>query len=189
MSTDRQKSFIATIGTEFGLLHFLDEMYGERAISRPTRASGGSFTGRPQSRDDSHLLGLRKDVPTNHRPRLTLYFRHTNSGYQLYIRTPGPYFGMCLSTNDNGLVGAFPSDKSSDTFYLIRENGIPINLENLNDTTPCIYLQSRNAGVLHTFIARGSPYTYIATKDGTALAFNLNTLERNAPYLNHPSEV
>ncbi|HEF4762323.1 TPA: hypothetical protein SAN82_004791 [Pseudomonas putida] len=188
MSTDRQKSFIATIGTEFGLLNFLDEMYGEQAISTSTRASGGFFTGRPQTRDDSHLLGLRRDAPTHHESRLKLYFRHTTGGYRLYIRTPGPYYGMCLNARSDGLVGACPSDKS-ETFYLIRENGIPINLENLNDITPCIYLLSRDSGVLHTLIIRGSPYTYIAAKDGTALTFNLNILERNAPYLNHPDEV
>ncbi|MGJ7513438.1 hypothetical protein ACSFE6_03730 [Pseudomonas baetica] len=188
MSTDRQQSFIATIGTDFSLLHFLEEMYGERAISTPTRASGGSFTGRPQARDDSHLLGLRSEVPINHKPRLALYFRHTSNGYRLYIRTQGPYYGMCLSPNDNGLIGAFPPAES-DTFYLIRENGIPLNLENLNDMTPCIYLQARNSGVLHTQIARGSPYIYIAAKDGSALAFNLNILKRNAAYINHPNEV
>jgi hypothetical protein len=188
MSTDRQKSFIATIGTEFSLLHFLEEMHGERAISTPNRASGGFFTGPSQRRDDSHLLGLRSEVPINYRPRLALYFRHTNNGYRLYIRSPGPHYGMCLSTNNNGLIGAFPSTKS-DTFYLIRGNGIPINLENLNNITPSIYLQARNSGVLHTLIIRGSPYTYIAAKEGTALAFNLNILERNSPYLNHPDET
>jgi hypothetical protein len=188
MSTDRQKSFVASIGTQFSLLHFLGEMHGERAISTPNRASGGFFTAPPQRRDDSHLLGLRGDVPINYRPRLVLYFRHTNDGYRLYIRTPGPYYGMCLNTSNNELIGAFPPTESG-TFYLIRENGIPINLENLNNNTPCIYLQAKNSGVLHTLIIRGSPYTYIAAKDGTALAFNLNILERNAPYLNHPDET
>lgn len=188
MNTDRQKSFTATIGTEFSLLHFLDEMYGRRAISTPTRASGGSFTGRPQARDDSHLLGLRSDVPINYKLRLALYFRHTTNGYRLYIRTPGHYYGMCLSTDNNGLVGAFPAAESG-TFYLIRENGIPINLENINDVTSRIYLQAINSGVLHSQIIRGSPYTYIAANDDAALAFNLKILERNAAYLNHPDEV
>ncbi|NUT77555.1 hypothetical protein HNO86_21140 [Pseudomonas sp. C1C7] len=188
MNTDRQKSFIATIGTDFGLLNFLEVMHGERAISTPVRASGGFFTGRPQVRDDSHLLGLRSDVPINHMPRLMIYFRYSDNGYRLYIRTPGPYYGMCLSIDDNGLAGAFPADKS-DIFYITRENGTPINLENLKNITPCIYLLPRESQALHAQIIRGSPYTYIAAKGGTAQTFNLNILERNVPYINHPDEV
>lgn len=188
MTTDRQKSFLATIGTESRLLHFLDEMHGERALSTITFASGGIFSGRPQTRDDSHLLGLRAEVPKDSKPCLALYFRHINGGYRLYIRTPGPYYGMCLSTNGSGFIGAFPSAES-DTFFLTRENGMPINLVNLNEITPSIYLQVRNSGFLHAHKFRGSPYIYIANKDGPPLAFNLNIVERNAPYISRPDEV
>ncbi|MGY2339572.1 hypothetical protein ACW9HW_10055 [Pseudomonas sp. SDO5532_S415] len=188
MSTDRQKSFIATIGTSNSPLHFLGEIHGKQTIVTPTFASGGFFTGRPQKRDDSHLLGLCPETPIDTKPRLTIYFRHIDCAYRLYIRTPGSYYGMCLSTSDNGLIGAF-SSAESDTFHLLRNNGIPLSLENLKKREACIYLQVKNSGLMHQHTVRGSPYLYIADIGGMPLAFNLNILERNAPYINHPDEV
>ncbi|WP_129586942.1 hypothetical protein [Pseudomonas frederiksbergensis] len=188
MTTDRQKTFIATLGTETSLLHFLDVMHGKRTIVTSTLFSGGFFTGRPQERDDSHFLGLRPEAPIDARPRLTLYFRHTNLGYRLYIRTPGSYYGKCLSTSEEGLIGAFPPT-GSETFHLLHNNGKPLTLDHLNKDRTRIYLQVRNSGLMHVHNVHDSPYIYIADKGGAPLVFNLNIQERNAPYINHPDEV
>ena len=81
MTTDRQKSFIATLGTDNIPLHFLDLLHGEPAIASSVFASGGFFTGPPQRRDDSHRLGLHPEISADAIPGLLLYFRYTNYGY------------------------------------------------------------------------------------------------------------
>jgi len=182
MSTDRQKSFIATIGAKTTLVHFLDVVEGEEAIVYSPSFSGGFFTGRPESRDHSHFLSLRPE------PRLTLYFRYTGSAYRIYIRTPGPYFGKCLSIED-GLLGAFPSDGAT-TFNLIDKRGFIQPIESVNTDRLDIYLQvAGSPGVLHTHRLPDSKFTYFADKNGYPHMFNFTILERNAPYLSSPEEL
>ena len=188
MSTDRQQSFIATIGTPNTLLHFLDYIHARPAIVSVSDFSGGFFTGWPQTRDDSHFLGLRADVPVDARPRLTLYFRFTGTAYRLYIRSPGPYYGKCLSMSDQDFFGAYESEGAS-TFDLINERGIPVTLSAIKSDWSNIYLRPRDEGLLHVQRRIESPYVYIANKGARPLLFNINIKERNAAYLSHPDEV
>ncbi|MCX7077850.1 MAG: hypothetical protein NTV76_00545 [Pseudomonas sp.] len=188
MSTDRQKSFIASIGTESSLLHFLDLLYAQRALVTSSFASGGFFTGRRQSRNDSHFLGLRPEIPVNAKPRLILYFRYTGSDYRLYIRTPGPYYGKCLSISDEGLLGAFPS-AGSTTFNLIDNRGSVLTLDTIKEDTLNVYLRPKNSGLVHVHNVHDSKYIYIADKGGAPLSFNLMIQERNASYISYPDEI
>jgi phosphotransferase system IIB component len=188
MTTDRQKSFIAIIGTPTRLLHFLDVMYGKPAIVASSFVSGGFFTGRPQTRDDSHFLGLRPAVPVNATPDLILYFRHIGPGYRLYIRTPGTYYGMCLSTDDSGLLGAFAST-GSKIFNLIGINGAILNLDHINKDVTKIHLQVKDSGLVHVHKVHDSQYNYIADQGRVPLIFDLHIQQRNAPYLSNPDEV
>lgn len=188
MSTDRQKSFTASIGTESSLLHFLDLLHGQPAIVTSSFASGGFFTGRRQTRDDSHFLGLRPEVPVDAKPRLILYFRYTGGYYRCYIRTPGPHYGKCLSLSDKGLLGAFaPAD--STTFNLLDSRGCVLTLDTIKTDTLSIYLRARDSGVVHVHKVHDSKYIYIADKGGTPMLFNLIIQERNAAYLSHPDEI
>lgn len=187
MTTDRQKSFIATLSTS-NLLHFLDVMYGGPATVASSLASGGFFTGRPQTRDDSHLLGLRRDLPADTHPKLVIYFRHTRSSYRLYIRTPGTYYGMCISVNDGGLLGAFAS-VGSKTFNLIDANGATINLDTISKDNIKVYLQIKHSGLVHQHKVHDSQYHYFADLGGVPMPFNLQIQQRNAPYLGDPDEV
>ncbi|KAF2390000.1 hypothetical protein [Pseudomonas frederiksbergensis] len=183
MSTDRQKSFIATIGTPTTLVHFLDEVLGEKATVSSSLFSGGFYTGKPQTQDHSHLVSLRPE------PRLTLYFRYTGRDYSLYIRTPGPYYGKCLSIDENGLLGAFPSE-GSKTFNLRNEQGLILPIDSVKTDTLNVYLQaSGSPGALHIHRLHNSPFTYFANKSESPYMFNLTILERNAPYLGYPDEV
>ncbi|KAA0969954.1 hypothetical protein [Pseudomonas sp. ANT_H12B] len=183
MSTDRQKSFIATIGAQTTLVHFLDVVHGEEATVFSSSFSGGFFTGRPETRDDSHFLSLRPE------PRLTLYFRYTSSGYRLYIRTPGPYYGKCLSISENGLLGAFPSE-GAKTFNLIDKRGFILPIDGVKTDTLNIYLQvAGSPGALHIHRLHDSKFTYFADRNESPYMFNFTILERNAHYLDYPKEV
>jgi hypothetical protein len=185
MSTDRQKSFIATIGTKSSPLHFLDLLHGQRTVVTSSFASGGFFSGKPQSRDDSHFLGLRPEVPVDAKPRLLLYFRYTGSDYKLYIQTPGPYYGKCLSINNYGLAGAF-SPTGSTTFNLIDSCHNILTLDTIKEKNPEVYIHVRNSGLLHRHKVHDSRYIYIADKGEAPMLFNLLIQEKNAPYLSAP---
>lgn len=186
MSTDRQKSFVATVGVNGKQLHFLDAFHGEPVYVATRLFSGGFFTGRPQKIDHSHFLALRSNTPVPLKSLLTLYFRHSNHGYTLYIRTPGQHYGKCLSY-DGGLIGAFRPSKAA-TFQLLHNCAI-INLDDIKQDTNTVFLQVKDSGLIHAHNTHESEHTYIADKGGIPLPFNLNILERNAPYINHPDEV
>lgn len=188
MSTDRQKSFTATLGTQGMSLHFLNLLHGEKPLVTDTFSSGGFFSGRPQQRDHSHFLGLRSGAEVEARSRLQLYFRYTGKDYQLYIRTPGPYFGKCLSISETGLLGAFPS-KNAVTFNLVGKGHNILTLDDISDDIPELYIQVRNSWLLHKYKASNSKYTYIADKNDTPLLFSLMIDQRNAPYLDSPNEI
>lgn len=188
MTTDRQKSFIGTIGTPTSLLHFLDVMHGQPVFVTSSFVSGGFYTGRRQKRDDSHFLGLRPEVPVDARPKLILYFRHIGPGYRLYIRTPGTYYGMCLSTNDEGLLGAF-APTGSKIFNLIGANGAVVNLDHIKKDVTKIHLQVKDSGLVHHHKVHDSHYNYMADLGGMPMPFDLHIQQRNAPYLGHPDEV
>ncbi|MFJ2692632.1 hypothetical protein [Pseudomonas sp. NPDC087336] len=188
MSTDRQKSFTATLGTHGTPLHFLDSLYGEKALVTDSLGSGGSFAGRPQQRDHSHFVGLRSGAEVEARSRLQLYFRYTGIDYQLYIRTLGPYFGKCLSISETGLLGAFPC-KGSTTFNLVGKGRNILTLDDISEDNPEVYLQVRSSWLLHKYRIHNSKYTYIADKGETPLLFSLMIDKRNAPYLDSPNEI
>lgn len=171
------------MGIQTNLVHFLDVVNGKQATVTSPLFSGGHFTGRPQSRDDSHLLGFRPE------PRLTLYFRYTDRGYRLYIRTPGPYFGKCLSLDKNGILGAF-APEGSNVYQLIGKQGNTLSIDSHKSDRLETYLQaSESPGLLHTHQLHDSKFTYFADKGGKPFKFNLQILERNAPYTDHPDEI
>jgi hypothetical protein len=187
MSSNRQKSFTATLGTHDTLLHFLNLLHAPRALVTYSFGSGGFFTGKRQQRDDSHFLGLRPEVPVNAKPRLLLYFRYTGSDYRLYIRTSGPYFGQCLSISDTGLIGAYPA-AGSTTFNLVDRRHNILTLDNIKQDYPEIYIQAKGSGLLHKHKLHDSKYIYIGDRGGAPMLFNLIIQERNAPHLNSLDE-
>jgi hypothetical protein len=188
MNTDRQKSFIATLGTQGSLLHFLDVIHGECVYTTSTMASGGFFTGRRQKKDHSHFLGVGSEAPKNSAGPLTLYFRHTQFGYTIYIRSAGQYFGKCLGSDEEGLIGAVAPDKSV-TFKLLNTHCKAINPESMKKGTTRIYLQARDSGLIHAHKIHNAKHTYIANKGGMPLPLILNMIESNAPDINHPDEL
>lgn len=187
MSSNQQKSFTATLGTHDTLLHFLNLLHAPRALVTYSFGSGGFFTGKRQQRDDSHFLGLRPEVPVNAKPRLLLYFRYTGSDYRLSIRTPGPYFGQCLSISDTGLIGAYPA-AGSTTFNLVDRRHNILTLDNIKQDHPEIYIQAKGSGLLHKHKLHDSKYIYIGDRGGAPMLFNLIIQERNAPDLSTPNE-
>ncbi|WP_460140874.1 hypothetical protein [Pseudomonas sp. S2_E01] len=187
MTTDRQKSFIATLNVDDKQMHFLDMFHGEPVYIVNPNFSGGVFTGRPRKLDHSHFLALRPNTSAPPDLSLTLYFRHAHYGYTLYIRTPGQHFGKCLS-HDNNLIGAFPPGEAS-LFHLVDTLNSTINLDHIQADETTIFLRLKNSGLIHAQSSHHSRHVFIGNKGGLPLPFKLKILERNAPYINHPDEV
>lgn len=188
MSTDRQKSFIANLSAQDHQMHFLGVMLGDEAyVSSPT-ASGGWFTGKRREQDHSHMLGLRPGNPKNSELPLTLYFRHSKSAYTLYIRTPGPFYRMCIGSNNEGLFGAVPPRESTH-FTLLNINSSDFNIETTTQDTISLYLKAKHSGFMHAQTLHNSKHIHIGDRGGEPWPFTLNILERNAPYINRPNEV
>lgn len=187
MSTDRQKSFIATLSVDNKHLHFLDVFHGEPVYITNPNFSGGIFSGRPRKIDYSHFLTLRPNTTTPPAVPLKIYFRHAPYGYTLYIRTPGQHYGNCLS-HDRNLVGSFPSGDAS-LFNLLDTHNSTINLDHIKSDETTIFLQLKESGVIHAQSAHNSNHIFIGNTGGLPLPFKLKILERNAPYINHPDEV
>ncbi|MEX3773953.1 hypothetical protein [Pseudomonas sp. MYb118] len=187
MSTDRQKSFIATLSVDNRHLHFLDVFHGEPVYITNPHFSGGAFTGRPRKVDYSHFLSLRAKTSAPPEVPLTIYFRHADYGYTLYIRTPGQHYGKCLS-HERDLVGAFPPGEAS-LFDLLNFQNSSINLDHIKEDETTVFLKLKKTGVLHVQNSHNSKHLFIGNTGGLPLPFKLKILERNAPYINHPDEV
>ncbi|WP_166357872.1 hypothetical protein [Pseudomonas akapageensis] len=193
MTTHRQNSFIAQIGTTSTPVNFLDALLGRPAKYTYKIGGGGVSTLLSRQVDDSHLLGSQPITASPAPPALTLYFRLTNAGYVLYVRTPGPHFGKGIFLDNSGAAGAFAVDRQDPTpFNLVTSDGQRVTLENLTSNTVGIQLEHKGTQIkLHRFRKGNSPYHYLAASSSSSVPFTfpLEILERNAPYLSHPDEV
>jgi hypothetical protein len=190
MSTNRQKSFIATLELDEHLVDFLGVLYGTPALRHDTQFSGGVFTGATRTYDDSHLLGSRPQSEVKNITPLKIYFRCTDDYYHLYIRSHETYTGRCISKDDAGVLGAFPAAGSdTTTFNLLNLKNQTITLDNMANDVQWVRLKARNSGHIGAVFRRGAPYSYLAGVEEEGIVFKLHILERNAPYLSNPDEV
>jgi len=159
MSTNRQKSFLATL-----------TFYGKPAaiISR----SGNTIPVWGQANN-----GV-ADV---------LYFRCEGSTYTLYIRSEGDHFGRTIDRIDNFFTTSTASDTT--TFNIIDENGKTLTLDDLDTDNEMIGLQIRSGKVLKTEFVWGNEPKRVMLEGQRILRFELKILERNVPYLSHPDEI
>ena len=190
MSTNRQKSFVATLKLDEHHLDFLGSLHGTPALRHDTLFSGGFFTGATRNHDDSHLLGRRPRSEVKNIAPLNIYFRCTDDYYHLYIRSHVTYTGRCISKDAAGVLGAFPAAGGDTTsFNLLSLQNRTITLENMVKNTQLVRLKARNSGHIGAVFRRGAPYSYLAGIEEEGIVFELRILERNAPYLSNPDEV
>ncbi|QBF25098.1 hypothetical protein EXN22_05130 [Pseudomonas tructae] len=196
MATHRQQSFIAQIDTPRLPLHFLDTLTGGPVQVTQARTGGGFFSGRLQQRDDSHLLGHQPSDTANE--PLLLYFRSTDDGYALYVRSPGAHFGKCISMDTHedmeryarGAIGAFAPDSHSPLKVKLMGSKGPMHLLDFKSDTLIIHLQDCRSGkAWHRYRRHDAPHIYMGAKGGEALPLRLRITERNAAYLSNPDEV
>lgn len=183
MTSRIEKSFIATLRMFDHKVGFLDHLHGKPAMATITLFSGGFYTGRPQTRDHSHLLGMRINEQCGRTKPLKLHFSHTPDGYILSVKNQGAYYNQLISNRWLDTVQAVDSDiDNPSTFTLLDHNGAAITLDNLRETHSPVSLRFDNQHYLGGLKIRGSPYIYLGkTEESSKITFMLSVVKRNVP--------
>ena len=184
MTNDSQHSFIATLHVPNHNLHLLGALYDQPVIVTDLLGSGGVFSGKPQSRDDSAAMGIQAHATGGVKAALKLYFRHTVEGYEIHIKHPGQYDRHRLVKNHMDILYAkSPTLKHPLIFTLLDQNNRIVTESNLSETHTLITLKTQHNKYIGVRKARGSPHSYIGeTAELRKMVFLLSITERNVPY-------
>lgn len=190
MTTNRQKSFIATLEIDQHHLNVLGALYEAPILRTDVSFSGGFYTGAAIKVDDAHLLGRRVHEEVKNASPMNIYFRCTDDYYHLYIRSHATHTGHCISKDAAGVLGAFLPDGSDTTsFNLLDLDNRTITLADMGRDIQRVRLKARNAEHIGSVRRRGAPYSYLAGTANDGIAFTLRIIERNASFLSDPDEV
>jgi hypothetical protein len=159
MSTNRQKSFLATLSLDnkpIGL------------ISHP----GNSVPVLSQK-----LTG-EADV---------FYFRCTDDVYTLYIRSKGDYFGKAIGRS--GKFFTCSASHDSETFKVVNKEGTTLTLDELDSDNEKVYFRTRSDERVNAefiFLEGGAR---LLANGQVNITLDLHIIERNTPYLSDPDEI
>jgi len=194
--TDRERSFIAQLTADSGTLGFFSELYDLIPLDpNPTF----SWTAMAPARL-GHMLG-RIAEPRTVTP-LEVYFRYTENGYKLFVRS-ARYYRTKLDFK-KGFLGVFSTDDDEH-----RELFSITTLEDMSDqpiqpgspfschliaasTGQPLGVRTRQLSITVPSSRRPSVfYNYSGiTADGASpLTLKLKVLQSNVPYLDEPDEV
>lgn len=190
MTTNRQKSFIATLELDHHHLEILGALYETPVLRVDGSFAGGFYTGAPRKFNDSHLLGRRPHGEIKNVSPMNIYFRCTDDYYHLYIRSHATHTGHCISMDAAGVLGAFlPAGADTTSFNLLGLDNRTITLKDMGQGTQRVRLKARNAEHISVVRRRGAPYSYLAGTADEGIPFTLRIIERNASFLSDPDEV
>ncbi|WP_256356872.1 hypothetical protein [Pseudomonas sp. PDM32] len=183
MNGNIEKSFIAILRMFDHKVNVLELLHGKPAMATIRLFSGGSFIGRPQPQDHSHLLGIRPNEQIGEVTSLKLHFLHTADGYILTIKNKGDYYNRIISENWIDTFEAMDSDTDEPTaFTLLNHQGAVVTLDNLPATHSQISLKIEDKHYMGGLKVNGSPYVYLGkTEERSKITFILTILERKAP--------
>ncbi|MDF0730046.1 hypothetical protein P0Y43_04790 [Pseudomonas entomophila] len=185
MPTHRQQSFLATLWLGQRPLHSLDALLGKKAWVNWFGGAGVLPQLVSTVRDDSHLLSCQAGVSDQ---AMLLYFRHTPTGYRLYVREKGQHFGKGVKLTNDGYLGAFSSETSAPSALELRTpQGQRVSLSDLDADTHPVTLFHDGASIRRRRV-EGLPYEYVGTDKGEPQTWNLHINSRNVPWLNAPYE-
>lgn len=173
-------SFIATLEVPGHRLNLLESLYGGPALATELLGSGGFYSGRPQNRDDSNLLGFRKNEEVGAIAELQLFFSGTLDGYAIYALDAAGYTHSRIIKNRMNILGSAPLNTDERTiFNLVNEQGNIITLDDLRGDNHRIKLKTQDEKYIGGLTLRGSSYHYISeVRDNYKMTFNLKILDR-----------
>ena len=183
MNGNIEKSFIAILRMFDHKVNVLELLHGKPAMATIRLFSGGFYTGKPQSLDHSHLLGIRPNEQISKVTSLKLHFLHTADGYILTIKNKGNYYNRVISENWLNTFEAMDSDTDEATaFTLLNHQDAAVTLDNLPATHSPVSLKFEDKHYMGGLKVKGSPYVYLGkTEERSKITFILTILERKAP--------
>lgn len=176
---DSEKSFHATLSMFDAHVNLLEALHGKPAMATVSSFSGGFFTGKPQTHDHSHLLGMRSEALGVDCTQLMLHFRPTPHGYILTLKNPGEHYNKLISKSWLEVLGAESSNTVNPTrFILIDHQQNIITRTNINAQHTPISLMTATNKYVGGLRMRGSPYIYLAeTEEKSKITFILSLRE------------
>lgn len=163
---DTGKSFTATLRMIDHKVNLLEVLHGKPALATVGMFSGGAYTGKPQSRDHSALLGILPNAQSGPVRPLILHLRHTSAGYILSIKNKGEYYDRIVSQSWQEILGAADSNISEPSvFTIIDQHNKPIAFDNPAAIHTPVSLMTDDNKYIGGLRLRGSPYVYLAATD------------------------
>lgn len=172
------ENFHATLSVLNADVNLLEKLHGKPAMATISSFSGGFLTGRLQTRDHSHLLGMRAEDSNVRSEPLRLHFRHTANGYILTIKDPGDHYNKLISKRWLEVLGAKDPNTKNPTLFTLRDlqNNV-ITRQNITSEHTPISLMTSHKKHVGGLKFRGSPYLYLAeTQEQSKVIFLLSVL-------------
>ena len=176
---DRTHSFEATLSLPDTHVNLLEMLHGKPALATVSSFSGGFFTGRPQTLDHSHLLGMRPHGQGAAAQPLRLDFRATQAGYRLFIKNPGEHYNKLIGKRWLEVLGVTDSHIDNPTVVtLINHQDNIITRADIKARHTPVSLMTANNKYIGGLKVRGSPYLYLAeTEHKSRITFILSIPE------------
>ena len=176
---DSTRSFEATLSLPDSHVNLLEMLHGKPALATVSSFSGGFFTGRPQTLDHSHLLGMRAHGQNAAAQPLRLDFRATQEGYKLLIKNPGEHYNKLIGKRWLEVFGVIDSNIDHATAVtLIDHQSNVITRDDIKTRHTSVSLMTAHNKYIGGLKVRGSPYLYLAeTEQKSRITFILSILE------------
>ncbi|MNS20513.1 hypothetical protein D3C72_522510 [compost metagenome] len=184
MNIDIEQSFVATLNMFDHKVNLLEQLHGKPALATVNLFSGGFFTGKPQTRDHSSLLGIRPNAQSGPVQPLKLHFLHTTAGYVLSIRNEGEHYNKKVSERWLEVLGTIDSEDDEPTvFTLVDQHNKSVTLKDFRTVHTPISLMTEDKKYVGGLTVKGSPYIYLAnTHERSKITFIVSTLERKVSH-------
>lgn len=175
MPQDKDRSFVATMTTNYGNLHLPKLTYGKTTKIKKTDYDTWSFD---TYVDVSNTLCVKGDTPYD---QIKFYFYCIDDYYSIYLLTDGFYHRYALSNEDKDIISAFRANSEQTTFNLLDGNGRIVTLDQIDTAQPILRIQTRGG---RTLSVRGNHsvggLVCTGKGGGSALNFKLNILSQGA---------
>ena len=155
MADNKTRSFTATLQIAESPVNSLDCLCtGHVSLVTPTEVPGyaiegahalGMLNGTEDDWQHGQGFGLIPFDKGDDQCAMLLYFRYSDAGYRLYVRS-GPHFGKGIFTTAEGLVAAQAIEAQDPSLWTLvdAQTGAPFDLAQLEDDRREIQMIARN---------------------------------------------
>ncbi|MGE8069737.1 hypothetical protein [Pseudomonas sp. NPDC089569] len=173
MSTDTERSFIASMTTNYGNLHLPRITYNRKTLVNRWYYELSAFD---RHVDVSSYLCVAEGAPTD---QLEFYFKCIDDYYSIYLLTDSHYDKYALSNENKSFISAFRYDDDQTTYNLLDSKGEIVTIDQLEGETHTLKIQTRGGRKLSVQGKTDVGGIVCTGKEGgSVLTFKLEVLER-----------